>query len=91
MKRFCQKRFIFVLFTILILMVSLNPLALAQDEETTYVENDWNYVEGSMDISKGIPGDALGVLESILNTGKLRVATEPYFPPQEFIDPAKSG
>ena len=60
-------------------------------EEAVYTVNEWNYVEGSMDISGGIPADASGVLARIQERGVLRVATEPYFPPQEFIDPAFDG
>ena len=56
-----------------------------------YVENEWNYVDGSMDISGQIPVNAPGRLEKIRAAGKLTVATEPYFAPQEFIDPTKEG
>ena len=56
-----------------------------------YIENRWNFVEGSMDVSGGIPDNATGVLDRIKRTGVLRVATEPYFAPQEFIDPDKAG
>lgn len=66
----------------------LDPLTATDDD---YVENEWNYVDGSMDISGGIPENAPGRLEKIRQSGKLRVATEPYFPPQEFIDPDKEG
>ncbi len=59
--------------------------------ESKYVENEWNFVDGAMDVSEGIPEDAEGVLEKIRAAGKLRVATEPYFPPQEFIDPNQTG
>ena len=55
--------------------------------EEAYLENEWNFVDRSMDVSHGIPENAAGVLERIRRTGVLRVATEPYFPPQEFIDP----
>lgn len=68
--------------------------ALSEDgdvDEVLYMENEWNYVEGSMDISAGIPEDAEGVLADIRERGVLRVATEPYFPPQEFIDPSREG
>ena len=60
-------------------------------EEPVYVENQWNFVDGSMDVSGGIPQEALGRLGRIRDSGKLTVATEPYYPPQEFIDPAKKG
>lgn len=60
-------------------------------EEQVYVENEFNFVDGSMDISKGIPENASGRLKRIRLKGVLRVATEPYFAPQEFIDPALSG
>jgi len=54
-----------------------------------YVENEWNFVDGSMDVTHGIPENATGVLDRIRRKGVLRVATEPYFAPQEFIDPEK--
>ena len=44
-----------------------------------------------MDVSNGIPDTANGVLARIKETGVLRVATEVYFAPQEFIDPALDG
>ena len=59
--------------------------------EILYTENEWNYVEGSMDISHEIPETATGRLYKIREAGKLTVATEPYFAPQEFIDPSLSG
>ena len=65
--------------------------ALGEDTASPYVENQWNYVEGSMDVAGGIPADAEGVLERIRGSGRLRVAMEPYYPPQEFIDPSQSG
>ncbi len=60
-------------------------------EGTVYPVNEWNYVDGSMDVSGGIPADAGGALARIRERGVLRVATEPYYPPQEFIDPAFDG
>lgn len=60
-------------------------------EGISYPINEWNYVDGSMDISGGIPADAGGVLARIRERGVLRVATEPYYPPQEFIDPGFDG
>ena len=67
--------------------------ALAEDgaEEELYTENEWNFVDGSMDVSQGIPEDAPGVLGEIREAGVLRVATEPYFAPQEFVDETLSG
>ncbi len=91
MARFSPKSFIFLFLAALLPLTGAVWVVSAQNIEEAYVENDWNYVEGSMDISGGIPVNAIGVLESILISGKLRVATEPYFPPQEFIDPTKSG
>ena len=61
------------------------------DANAQYIENAWNFVDVSLDASAGIPGDAAGVLADIREAGVLRVATEPYFPPQEFIDPDLSG
>lgn len=60
-------------------------------EDILYTENSLNFVEESMDISGGIPDYAEGVLRKIREAGVLRVGTEPYFPPQEFIDPALEG
>lgn len=60
-------------------------------EEPLYIENQWNFVDGSMDVAGGIPADAQGRLARIRDNGKLTVATEPYFPPQEFIDSAQTG
>ena len=60
-------------------------------EAVQYRENEWNYVDGSMDVSNGIPENAGGRLARIRSLGKLTVATSPYYPPQEFIDESKTG
>ena len=78
------------------LMAALLALAAgaphcAAEEAPRYFENEWNYVDISMDISNGIPEDATGRLARIRNAGRLTVATEPYFPPQEFIDDSRTG
>ena len=75
----------------LALTLVLLPIFTLSEEETLYVENRWDFVDGSLDVSQGIPEDAVGVLARIRETGELRVATEPYFPPQEFIDPVLDG
>ncbi len=69
----------------------LTVCAQEMEEEELYLENEWNFVEGTMDISGGIPENAGGVLERIRKSGKLRVATDPYWVPAEFIDPSKTG
>ena len=69
----------------------LFPVCSAEDEPMQYIENEWNYVDGSMDVSKGIPETATGRLARIRALGKLTVATSPYYPPQEFIDDSKEG
>lgn len=81
------------LFLAVFLMSAACPgFSAAEDgEESTYFENEWNFVDQSMDDSHGIPDDAAGVLDRIRRTGILRVATEPYFAPQEFIDPDREG
>ncbi len=63
----------------------------AKNGASAYVENEWNFVDGSIDSTHGIPEDAEGVLEKIREEGTLRVATEPFFPPQEFIDSNLNG
>ena len=60
-------------------------------QESLYHENEWNYVEDSMDVSAGIPDTVTGRLSLIRDKGVLTVVTEPYFAPQEFIDPDLSG
>lgn len=72
-------------------LMALMPLGMAEEEAPMYVRNEWNYVDGSMDVSGGIPEDATGRLGRIRALGRLTVATEPYFPPQEFIDESKTG
>lgn len=74
-----------------VLLAALACGALAEEEASAYIENEWNFVDGSMDISNGIPEGATGRLASIRSAGKLTVATEPYYPPQEFIDESKTG
>ena len=59
--------------------------------EEYYVENEWNYADGSIDPDHGIPDNATGVMDRIKRKGVLRVATEPYFAPYEFIDPEQLG
>ena len=81
------KRFLAALCALWLLAAS----AFAEEAGDVYVENQWNFVDGSMDVSGGIPDDAAGVLGRIREAGVLRVATEPYFPPQEFIDPSREG
>lgn len=60
-------------------------------EEIILKENAWNYVDVSLDASHGIPKNAEGRLALIRENGILRVATEPYFPPHEYIDDTLSG
>ena len=76
---------------LLMLCLALPGVGRAEEEGPVYVENEWNFVDGSMDVSSGIPEDASGRLARIRAVGKLTVATEPYFPPQEFIDESKTG
>ena len=78
------------LAVLLAALMALLPPGMAE-EAPKYVRNEWNYVEDSMDVSGGIPEDATGRLGRIRALGRLTVATEPYFPPQEFIDENKSG
>ena len=83
-------RFIVILLAATFFCVSAG-MSTADDEGQIYVENEWNFVDGSMNAMRGIPDDATGVLDRIRRKGVLRVATEPYYPPQEFIDPDMTG
>jgi len=80
-----------VLAALLALTPALGESLEDGDADALYLENEWNFVDESMEVSAGIPADASGVLADIREAGVLRVATEPYFPPQEFIDPDLSG
>ena len=79
------------LMAVLILMIVMFVCSAVADGENIYVENEYNYVDESMDISGGIPENVKGGLERIRTAGVLRVATEPYYAPQEFIDPSLTG
>jgi len=63
----------------------------AESWDQVFVENEWNFADGAMDISGGIPENATGVMDRIRRNGVLRVATEPYFAPFEFVDPDREG
>lgn len=92
-----EKRNLFAWFTVLLLsfVCLAGPVMAGEDpadsDDMEYAENALNYVDESMDVSHGIPDTALGVLLRIKQAGVLRVATEPYFPPQEFVDPDLAG
>ena len=45
--------------------------------EDVYVENEWNFVDQSMDVSQGIPANATGVLDRIKRKGVLRLPWSP--------------
>lgn len=75
-----------------VMLAALSVLtACVAEEAPLYVENEWNFVDVSMDISNGIPENATGRLARIRDTGRLTVATSPYYPPQEFIDETLTG
>ena len=83
MKRQCFRAAVsLILGAALCFCTVLQPAAA----ESFYVENEWNYADGSIDPDHGIPDNATGVMDRIRRKGVLRVATEPYFPPYEFID-----
>ena len=85
------KRFFIINLIGLLLAIGTTTELFAQESTEQYVRNEWNFIDRAMDISHGIPEDAAGVLGRIRDRRTLRIATEPYFPPQEFIDPTKVG
>ena len=85
------RRFKRLAAALLALLAFALPFARSEQDEPQYIENEWNFVENSMDVSGGIPENATEGLARIREAGVLRVGTEPYFAPQEFIDPALSG
>lgn len=66
-----------VLSAIMILAACIGGFIVpAGADNQLYVENEWNFADGSMDVSGGIPENASGVLDRIRRNGVLRVATE---------------
>ena len=82
---------VFLLTAAVISIFFIISYTAAAEETVQYKENEWNYVDGSMDVSNGIPENAGGRLARIRSLGKLTVATSPDYPPQEFIDDSKTG
>ena len=82
---------VFALIAAAVSVFSLLSVRAARAESLQYKENEWNYVDGSMDVSNGIPETATGRLARIRILGKLTVATSPDYPPQEFIDETQTG
>ncbi len=80
-----------VLLAAAVAVLVLLPVGAASEEPMQFIENGWNYVDGSMDVSNGIPQTASGRLARIRSLGRLTVATSPYYPPQEYIDETKTG
>jgi len=91
MKTGILKRLALVLVSAALALGPAVTPAAAEEQAQAFVENEWNFVDASMDTSNGIPETANGVLARIRETGVLRVGTEPFFAPQEFIDPDLEG
>ncbi len=83
---FCKRAVLFFALAVLFLLPGRGL-----GDTPVLAENAWNYVDASLDISLGIPEGVTGQLAVIRDRGVLRVATEPYYPPQEYIDPSLSG
>ena len=60
-------------------------------EEELYTENSWGVAADSLDVSEGLPDPLYGKLKQVVEAGVLRIAMEPYYAPQEFIDPSLDG
>ncbi|MBQ6596265.1 MAG: transporter substrate-binding domain-containing protein [Lentisphaeria bacterium] len=86
-----KRRRTLCLAAMLIMAFAALSAGAAGEETPMYIENEWNFVDRSMDVSNGIPEDAGGRLAKIRDSGRLTVATEPFFPPQEFIDDSQEG
>ena len=71
--------------------ISILTFNAINEQEQLYVENEWNFIDSSLDVSGGISDNATGRLADIRDNGVLTVATEPYFAPQEFIDGMLTG
>lgn len=71
-----RRKKLFTLGAAMVFAVCCCLFTAAGAENKLYIENEWNFADGSMDVSGGIPEDASGVLEKIRRNGVLRVATE---------------
>lgn len=79
------------IFRLMILLTTCCCIWQAAGADTVYVENEWNYMETAMDISKGIPEDADGDLARIERNGVLKVAADFDCAPLCFLDPEAEG
>ena len=59
MKKPRMKRMPAILIAAVVLCISGGPVS-GLCEETVYTVNEWNYVDGSMDVTHGIPENAVG-------------------------------
>ena len=65
--------------------------ASAAGQTVVIAENEWNFVDDSVEVSHGIPEDASGALGQIERRGVLRVAVDAAHAPYTFTDPARTG
>lgn len=75
----------------ILVLTAVFCISVTLGETVQYTENSLNYVDGSIDVTAGIPEDATGVLARIKEKGVLRIATDADYAPQEFIDPDLEG
>ena len=71
MKKLCLRAVAFLMLGA-VLCCGIHGSSVA---ESYYVENEWNFVDGSMDVNHGIPENATGVLDRIKRKGVLKVRT----------------
>jgi len=79
-----------VLLCLTAVLIHINGAA-AENQTIWYVENEWNFVDQSMDVNGGIPSDASGVLAEIMRRGTLRVAMTADAAPLVILDSSKEG
>ncbi len=77
-------------FGLCLLLLAVSVFGAAA-EGTDYPENEWNFVDASINVKNGIPEDAEGVLARIKRAGVLKVAVCTDTAPRVFIDPSKTG
>ena len=90
-----KKNLFTTVFSVLLIVLSALSCSLqasaGKGQSSDYPENEWNFVDASMDISQGISDEATGALGRIQRNGCLRVAVRSDLAPYVYNDPDKNA